>query len=73
MIALWSYPQGEENPIPGKLYVIDTYSNGMIARILLRQGEDFLARAINSEEYPDFIIKRNDIIRIYKQILMVRM
>lgn len=73
MIALWSYPQGEENPIPGKLYVVDTYSNGMIARILLKQGEDFLARAINSEEYPDFIIKRSDIIRIYKQILMVRM
>lgn len=73
MIALWSYPQGEENPIPGKLYVVDTYSNGMIARILLKQGEDFLARAINSEEYPDFIIKRSDIIRIFKQILMVRM
>lgn len=71
MLGLWSYPQGEENPIPGNLYAVDTYSNGLIVRILFPDNDDYRAHAINTAEYPDFIVKRRDIIRIYRVMIRV--
>lgn len=59
--------------IPGKMYVIDTYSQGMIFRILMKDGADkFLCRSVNASIYPDFTIDRSDVIRIYKVIGMFR-
>lgn len=72
LIALSAYPQGKENPIPGKLYAIDTYSNGMVVRLIHPVEGGFVARAINRENYPDFLIDKDDVIRIYKKMLMVR-
>ena len=34
-IALLAYNKGEENPIPGKTYAVDTASNGLIIRKLI--------------------------------------
>ena len=59
--------------IPGKVYVIDTNSQGCIFRMFLfnEQG-DFICRSTNQELYPDFIIKKTDVIRIFKVAGMFR-
>lgn len=59
--------------IPGNTYGIDTISNGMIVRKLYPVDGGFRAHALNSEEYPDFIIKCEDIIRIYRKMIQVRL
>lgn len=72
-IALASYPKGEERPRPGRFYVVDTYSNGFELGILFpTDSGDFRMQKKNREEFPDFTIERDDIIRIYRVILMVR-
>lgn len=72
MLGLWSYPKGKEKPIPGKLYAVDTYSNGLIVRVLFPDGNNYRAHAINTVEYPDFLVEREDIIRIYRIMIMAR-
>lgn len=59
--------------IPGKVYVIDTKSQGCIFRMFLfnEQG-DFICRSTNQELYPDFVISQSDVIRIYKVAGMFR-
>ena len=72
-IALASYPKGEERPRPGRFYVVDTYSNGFELGILFpTDSGDFRMQKKNREEFPDFTIERDDIIRIYRVIMMVR-
>ena len=72
-IALASYPKGEERPRPGRFYVVDTYSNGLELGILYpTENGGFRMQKKNREEFPDFVIERDDIIRIYRVIMMVR-
>lgn len=71
-LALLAYPQGKEKPIPGKAYVVQTESNGMIPRILFPEGRDFKARSLNPEKYPDFTIDRDDVVWIFKILFAVR-
>lgn len=59
--------------IPGNVYGIDTKSNGMIVRKLYPAEEGYIAKALNSEEYPEFFIKQDDIIRIYRKMIQVRL
>lgn len=72
LLGLWSYPKGEENPRPGKLYAVDTWSNGLIVAYLFPNEEGYRAHSPNGEEYPDFNIKASDIIRVYRVMIMVR-
>ena len=59
--------------IPGKVYVIDTNSQGCIFRMfLLNDHGDFVCRSTNQELYPDFVISQSDVIRIYKVAVMFR-
>lgn len=58
--------------IPGKVYVIDTYSQGLIFRILLNEDKTYICRSTNKELYPDFSINKSDVIRIYKVVGMFR-
>ena len=72
-LGLCAYKKGEENPIPGKIYAIDTMSNGTIVRYLYITAEgDFLMRSQNPTVYPDFIVKKSDVIAVYKKLIMVR-
>lgn len=72
-LGLWAYPKGNENPIPGKIYAVDTCSNGFIVRYLfITPNGDFLMRSKNSEVFPDFIIRKDDVIAVYKKMIMVR-
>jgi hypothetical protein len=59
--------------IPGNVYGIDTKSNGMIVRKLYPAEEGYIAKALNNEEYPEFFIRQDDIIRIYRKMIQVRL
>lgn len=72
LIGLWAYPKGEEDPVPGKLYGINTMSNGLILRRLFPTDDGYMARAINRDEYPDYHIRKKNIVQVYKIMLMVR-
>lgn len=72
LIALWAYPKGEEDPIPGKLYGVNTLSNGLVIRKLFPGEDGYIARAVNKEEFPDYRIKASNVVQIYKIMLMVR-
>lgn len=72
LIALWAYPKGEEDPIPGKLYGVNTLSNGLVIRKLFPGEDGYIARAVNREEFPDYRIKASNVVQIYKIMLMVR-
>lgn len=73
LIALWAYPKGKEDPIPGKLYGINTSTNGLIVRRLFPQEDGgYIARAMNREEFPDYHIKSTNVVQVYKIMLMVR-
>lgn len=71
-VALLAYPKGEEKIIPGKLYAIDTCSNGLILRKLHPTDNGYIARSFNETTYPDFVITNSDIIRIYRVVFMGR-
>lgn len=73
LLGLWAYPKGEEMPIPGKLYAVDTWNNGLIVRYLFHDEAGYRAHSPSSEEYPDFVIEFGDIVRIYRVMIMVRM
>lgn len=73
LLALWAYPKGEEDPIPGKMYGINTSTNGLIVRRLFPQDDGgYIAKAANREEFPDYRIKPGNVVQIYKIMLMVR-
>ena len=72
-IALLAYNKGEESPIPGKIYAVDTTSNGLIIRKLIpEENGAYIARSSNEERYPDFIIKEEEIIRIFRIVYLGR-
>ena len=72
-IALLAYNKGEENPIPGKIYAVDTTSNGLIIRKLMPdENGAYIAKSLNEERYPDFIIKEEEIIRIFRIVYLGR-
>jgi hypothetical protein len=72
-IALLAYNKGEESPIPGKIYAVDTTSNGLIIRKLIPDDNGaYIAKSLNEERYPDFIIKEEEIIRIFRIVYLGR-
>ncbi len=71
-LALNAYPIGKENPIPGKIHAVDTKSNGMIVRILEEAEYGYRGIAPNSQRYPEMKIRKEDIIRVFRIVCMVR-
>ena len=72
-IALLAYNKGEESPIPGKIYAVDTTSNGLVIRKLIpEENVGYIAKSLNEERYPDFIIKEDEIIRIFRIVYLGR-
>lgn len=70
-LGLSFYPKGEEDPIWGKFHAIDTYSNGIIVRKLYPAEGGYRCVSPN-EDYPEFIIKHEKIIRIARVVYVVR-
>lgn len=72
MLALAAYPKGFERIVPGDPYSVDTNTNGLITRLLYNHPDGFLARSYNPEKYPDFVIAREEIIRIFRIVGLLR-
>lgn len=77
LVALQAY-EGEAAVIPGRLYAVNTRSNGMQLRVLLTNDQrlrdgDYLARSFNPDTFPDYIIKREDIITIFKKVFVIKL
>lgn len=77
LVALQAY-EGEATVIPGRLYAVNTRSNGMQLRILLTNDQrlrdgDYLARSFNPVDFPDYVIKREDIITIFKKVFVIKL
>ena len=73
LLAIWPYEQGKERPIPGKPYVINTVSNGMIVRKLFPCAEGYIAKSLTPDEYPEFLIEKEEVVRIFRIIIAARM
>lgn len=71
-LGLMPYPKGGEVIIQGKIYAVDTNSNGLIIRYVYIDGDNLILRSSNQVRYPDIIIGKNDIIRIYRPLIMYR-
>lgn len=72
MVGLIEEPH---DAITGKVYVIDTYPYGMLFRRVVADAtsDTLLLRSLNKDDYPDIIIKKSDVIRLYKIMCMVRL
>lgn len=71
-LALLAYPRGAENPLPGHLYAIDTFSNGIIIRRLYPHPDGYIGRSFDPDNYPDAVFRREDIIRVYRVLFLAR-
>ena len=72
MLSLAAYPKGFERIVPGNPYSVDTNTNGLITRLLYNHPDGFLARSYNPEKYPDFVIAREEINRIFRIVGLLR-
>lgn len=72
MLALAAYPVGCERIVPGDPYSVDTNTNGLVTRLLYNHPDGFLARSYNPEKYPDFVIAREEIIRVFRIVGLLR-
>ena len=72
MLALAAYPVGHERIVPGDPYSVDTNTNGLVTRLLFNHPDGFLARSYNPDKYPDFVITREEIIRIFRIVGLLR-
>lgn len=72
MLALAAYPVGHERIVPGDPYSVDTNTNGLVTRLLFNHPDGFLARSYNPDKYPDFVIAREEIIRIFRIVGLLR-
>lgn len=70
-VGLYAYPQGEEEILNNRTYVIDTRKNGLILCRLSRTTDGYIARYRNSD-YPNDFIRLDDVIRIYKVVGLLR-
>ena len=71
-LGIKAYPQGEEHIVPGKLYVIDTRLNGMLVRYLWKIGDGYAAATSKDGTRNRFDIAGDDVIRIYRKLIMFR-
>lgn len=72
-LGLKSMPKDDMNIIPGRLYVVDTKSNGLVTRYMYNgDNGSIVARSANTDRFPDMTIPKEDIITVYKKIIMFR-
>lgn len=72
ILAITPYPQGEEYIEPGDPYVVDTNTNGLITRRLFEHPDGYRAISNKPDEYPEFVILRKHIIRVYRIVGLLR-
>ena len=72
MLALCSFPDGHNSPRPGMKYAVQTKSNGLFSCVLFPEEEGYRAHFVNSSKFPDFFIEPDDLVSIYRILMMVR-
>lgn len=72
VLALAPYTNGEEDVIPGDIYVVETSTNGLITRILFPEEDGYRAMSSNREKHPDFLIRRKNIKSISRIVGLLR-
>lgn len=73
-IGIKAYPKSVYNIFQGDVYAIDTRFDGLKIRVI-KNGDTpdtLLACSYNKQDYPDQVIRKEDIIRVYKKVLMFR-
>lgn len=73
-IGFKAYPKSVYNIFQGDVYAIDTRFDGLKIRVI-KNGDNpdtLLACSYNKQYYPDQLIRKEDIIRVYKKVLMFR-
>ena len=71
-LGIKAYPEGKECIVPGKLYVIDTRLNGMLVRYLWKVEGGYEAATSKDGSRNSFMIADDDVIRIYRKLIMFR-
>ena len=71
-LGIKAYPEGKECIVPGKLYVIDTRLNGMLVRYLWKVDGGYEAATSKDGSRNSFMIADDDVIRIYRKLIMFR-
>ena len=69
-LGIKAYPEGKECIVPGKLYVIDTRLNGMLVRYLWKVEGGYEAATSKDGSRNSFMIADDDVIRIYRKLIM---
>ncbi len=72
MLGLCPFPDGHINPRPGKTYAVHTHSNGLFPCVLFPAEGGYRAHSLKDAEFPDFFLSHDDIIAIYRILIMVR-
>lgn len=72
MVALMSNCKGMCEIVPGRVYAVDRKSTGINLRIFYYHDEGKLQAHSLNQEYKDFIIEPDDVIRIYRVICTLR-
>ena len=71
-LGIKAYPEGKECIVPGKLYIIDTRLNGMLVRYLWKTEGGYAAATSKDGTKNRFDIAGDDVIRIYRKLIMFR-
>ena len=71
-LGIKAYPEGKECIVPGKLYVIDTRLNGMLVRYLWKVEGGYEAATSKDGSRDSFMIADDDVVRIYRKLIMFR-
>lgn len=72
-LGLKAYDIGDHRIKTGDVYVVDTKRDGMITRRLrLDSNGDIVTYTYNEADPQEFVIPKDDVIRIYKKVLMFR-
>lgn len=72
-LGLKAYDKGDMRIKTGDIYVVDTIRDGMITRrFRINEDGDLVSYNYNDSDPQEFIIPKDDVIRVYKMVLMFR-
>ena len=72
VLALAPYIDGEEDVIPGDIYVVETNTNGLVTRILFPEDDGYRAVSSKPDKHPDFLIRHKNIKSISRIVGLLR-
>ena len=72
-LGLKSFEAGHEFIREGDIHVVDTKSKGLVTTLLFSDGNGgYYGMATYPKEHKDVVIPKEDVIRIYRKVIMFR-